>query len=84
MSKLVAGVPRGHGGLVESTATRRFVRASKHRGVRFYTIARGSVLECAAVLDALEAMAVFGQNDLSQARELLERIVSMLTGLIRP
>ena len=52
--------------------------------VRFYTIARGSALECAAVLDALEAMAVFDEPDLRQARELLERIVSMLTGLIRP
>jgi four helix bundle protein len=52
--------------------------------VRFYAIARGSALECAAVLDALEAMAVFDEPDLRQARELLERIVSMLTGLIRP
>ena len=52
--------------------------------VRFYAIARGSALECAAVLDALEAMAVFDEPDLRQARELLERIVSMLTDLIRP
>jgi len=36
------------------------------------------------VLDALEVMDVFGQAHLSQARELLERIVSILTGLIRP
>jgi len=41
-------------------------------------------LECAAVLDALEAMDVVGPAHLSQARELLERIVSMLTGLTRP
>ena len=27
--------------------------------VRFYTIARGSALECAAILDALEVMALF-------------------------
>ena len=52
--------------------------------MRFYTIARGSALECAAVLDALEAMTVFSQADLNPARELLERVVSMLTGLIRP
>jgi four helix bundle protein len=52
--------------------------------VRFYTIARGSALECAAILDALQAMAVFDETALTQARELLERIVSMLTGLIRP
>ena len=52
--------------------------------VRFYAIARGSALECAAVLDALAAMGVFEEEDLRAARELLERIVSMLTGLIRP
>ena len=51
---------------------------------RFYTIARGSALECAAIPDALEAMTVFDEASLREARDLLERIVSMLTGLIRP
>ena len=93
MSKLVTGIPRGHGDLVDqlrratlsvplniAEGSGKFSREA----VRFYTIARGSALECAAVLDALEAMAVFDEPDLRQARELLERIVSMLTGLIRP
>jgi len=52
--------------------------------VRFYAIARGSALECAAILDALQALAVFDDAALVQSRELLERVVSMLTGLIRP
>jgi len=52
--------------------------------VRFYAIARGSALECAAILDALQAMAVFEEDALVKARDLLERVVSMLTGLIRP
>ena len=52
--------------------------------VRFYTIARGSALECAAILDALEVTTVFNEADLKQGRDLLERIVSMLTGLIKP
>jgi four helix bundle protein len=52
--------------------------------VRFYTIARGSALECAAILDALEVMAAFDEANPKQARELLARIVSMLSGPIRP
>jgi four helix bundle protein len=50
---------------------------------RFYAIARGSALECAAVLDALEALTVVPPADLAAGRELLERIVSMLTKLSR-
>ena len=44
----------------------------------------GSALECAAILDALEVTTVFNEADLKQGRDLLERIVSMLTGLIKP
>ena len=92
-SKLVTKIPRGHSDLVDqlrraalsvplniAEGSGKFSRDA----VRFYAIVRGSALECAAILDALEAMAVFEEAALMQARELLERIVSMLTGLIRP
>ena len=46
---------------------------------RHYTIARGSALECAAILDAIEALGA--GTDLAEPRELLERVVSMLTKL---
>ena len=91
--KLVTRVPKGNGDIVDqlrraalsvplniAEGSGKFSRDA----VRFYTIARGSALECAAILDALQAMAVFEEADLEQARGLLERIVSMLTGLIRP
>ena len=93
-SKLVARIPRGHRDLIDQLRRAALsVPLNNAEGsgkfspdaVRFYTIARGSALECAAaVLDALEAMTVFSQADLNQAPELLERVVSMLTGLIRP
>jgi four helix bundle protein len=48
---------------------------------RFYAIARGSALECAAILDALEALGGVDPGELHASRELLERVVSMLTKL---
>jgi four helix bundle protein len=49
--------------------------------LRFYTIARGSALECAAVLDAMEALGFVESQELAEARELLERTVAMLSRL---
>ena len=92
-SKLVTKIPKGHGDLVDQLRRAALsvpLNIAERSGnfsrdaVRFYTIARGSALECAAILDALEAMAVVDQASLEKARILLERIVSMLTGLIRP
>jgi len=46
---------------------------------RFYLIARGSALECAAVLDALVALEKATPEETTKLEELLVRIVSMLT-----
>ena len=48
-------------------------------GGRYYAMARGSALECAAILDAMGALGLIDGADVSEERELLERIVSMLT-----
>ncbi len=48
---------------------------------RFFDIARGSALECAACLDVLVAKKLIEQVDLGKG--LLIRIVSMLVGMIR-
>lgn len=50
---------------------------------RFYAIARGSALECAAILDAIESLRVASAEELAAPREILDRIVAMLTGLLR-
>ena len=50
---------------------------------RFFDIARGSALECAASLDVLVAKAVLTEKQIRAGKEILEGIVSMLVGLIR-
>jgi four helix bundle protein len=50
---------------------------------RYYDTARGSALECAACLDVLVIKKVLKSADISEAKEILIRVVSMLVGLIK-
>lgn len=50
---------------------------------RFFDIARGSALECAAALDVLVAKRVLGESEAEPGKAVLAEIVSMLVGLIR-
>ncbi len=50
---------------------------------RFFRIARGSALECAAILDAVCVLGLKEKADVCTERELLLRIVSMLSVLCR-
>jgi four helix bundle protein len=59
-------------------AGRRFARDKAN----FFTIARGSATECAAVLDLLLARGLISPADHRHGRGLLVRTVQMLTRLI--
>lgn len=50
---------------------------------RFFDIARGSALECAACLGVLLTKEAIGREKAQKGKELLLEIVSMLVGLIR-
>ncbi len=56
-------------------------RSLKDRN-RFLDIARGSALECAAIQDILAATAGIDDESHGKLKQLLKRIVSMLTRLI--
>ena len=50
---------------------------------RFYAIARGSALECAAILDAFEVLGFVTVEELVERRRTLDRVVAMLTAMVR-
>jgi four helix bundle protein len=50
---------------------------------RYFTSARGSAMECGAVLDVGLKMSVIDQNKVKRGKLLLERIVAMLTKMSR-
>ena len=50
---------------------------------RYYSIARGSAMECAAIIDVCEVIHAKNNETLTQGKALLTRIVSMLTKLCR-
>ena len=51
---------------------------------RFYSIARGSALECAAILDLLRAWELVHPGLLVESQTLLEQIAAMLASLSLP
>jgi four helix bundle protein len=56
-------------------------RSSARDQARFFAIARGSALECVAVLDLLEVLT--SDARLAQARPLAVRVVQTTSGLLR-
>ena len=54
---------------------------SRKEKSRFYRIARRSATECAAALDVCQRLELGVPQDFEESRELLHRIVSMLTRL---
>ena len=58
-------------------------RTSERDGARHYAIARGSAMECAAIVDAMRLLSVITEAEHATAVELLSRMVAMLTKLCR-
>src|SRR5207247_323118 len=57
-------------------------RRQRRTRAKFFDDARGSVTECAVCLDALVAKGVCSAEETDEGKQLLLRIVSMLTKLI--
>ena len=59
------------------------VKSSPRDRRRYWEIALGSTVECAAILDVLVARALRSSADVSRGQDALERIVSMLVKLVQ-
>jgi four helix bundle protein len=91
-ASLAAGIGRGQAELVDqlhraamsvplniAEGSGKFTRDAN----RFYLIARGSALECAAILDVLETLSLIETSHLDSPREILKRLIARLTRLMR-
>ena len=91
--ELASGVARGNAAIVDqlkraaTSIPLNIAEAAGRTGsadaARTYAIARGSAMECAAVLDALNTVKLVDSARHRRGIELLERIVAMLTKLCR-
>jgi four helix bundle protein len=50
---------------------------------RFYAMARGSAMECAAIIDACQALSLLDQSRAQEADQLLLSAVRMLSQMCR-
>src|SRR5687768_11603617 len=88
-----AAIPRGHGDLREQLRRAAISlpwniaegsgRATEADASRHFATARGSAMECAAVLDVIRVLGVLHEQPHQQAIELLARLVAMLTRMCR-
>jgi len=87
--RVLGRLPRGHAHLVDQLHRASLSisvnigegtgkRSPKDRA-RFYEYSRGSAMECGALFDALHVMELVDAETHAKAKELLVRIVSMLS-----
>ena len=91
--EMPANLPRGHAALVDQLRRAALSvplniaegagRVSDADVARHYGIARGSAMECAAIVDVLQVLGAIDAERHATGLELLERVVSMLTKLAR-
>ena len=89
--KIANIIPRGHASLVDQLKRASWSiplniaegcgKSTAKDKRRFYSIARGSAMECAAILDVCRVLGVEDENAFREGKTLLTRVVAMLTKL---
>ena len=91
--RLIDEMPRGHASIadqIKRAAMSIPLNIGEGAGKRtkadcrkYFDIARGSAMECAAAIDVCRVLELIKEQDLKSSKELLHRIVAMLTVLAR-
>jgi four helix bundle protein len=89
--KLADIIPRGYSSLADQLKRAAWSiplniaegcgKNSSNDKKRFYSISRGSAMECSAIIDVCRVLGVDDENSCTQGKILLTRIVAMLTKL---
>ena len=89
--KIANNIPRGYSSLADQLKRAAWSiplniaegcgKSSPNDKKRFYSIARGSAMECAAIIDVCHVLGIEDGNSFIQGKALLTRIVAMLTKL---
>jgi len=92
-TRLLATVPRGNGPLTDQLRRAAWSvplniaeaagRTTEADGARHYAIARGSAMECPAIVDALHVLRFIDDAAHAEAIELVARVAAMTTKLCR-
>jgi len=92
-AKALDEVPKGNAGLAEQLKRAALSiplniaessgKTSSADRKRFCAIARGSAMECSAILDACRVLSLIDDKLVDDGKQLLVRIVSMLTKMCR-
>ena len=90
-SRAAASFPRGHAGLADQlrraalsvplNIAEAVGRSGPNDACRQFAIARGSAMECAAIVDACRVLDLLAPEQLTEARSVLLSIVRMLSKL---
>jgi four helix bundle protein len=90
-SRLLTTLPKGNASLADQLRRAALSvplniaeaagRTTAADGARHYAIARGSAMECAAIVDAWQVLGLIQEREHAQAVEMLARIVAMATRL---
>lgn len=91
--QILEKMPRGHGELADQLRRATISvplniaegagKTTERERARFHAIARGSAMECAAIVDLLRLQALVDPQAATAAKALCVRIVSMLSRMCR-